>query len=133
MGAVDGVGGARQRCGTQGGLVHARPAVHQAAVVPLQHFIPGQQVMAEGDRLGGLQVSEAGHDGVGVGGGQFNRTLLQAGQFRGDQVNGAAQVKPYVCGHLVVTGATGMQLLAGYADELGEPGFDVHVHIFQLY
>ena len=47
-------------------------------MVAREHLEPGQQVVAEGHRLRGLQVSEAGHDGVGFGLGQLQQARLQA-------------------------------------------------------
>ncbi len=63
---------------------------------------------------------------------QVNRAQLQAREFARDAVDGRAQVQANVGGHLVVAGATGVQLFAGDADQFGEPGLDIHVHIFQL-
>ena len=37
--------------------------------------------MAEGDRLGDLQMGEARHDGVGLALGQVEQAVLQAAQF----------------------------------------------------
>ena len=48
--------------------------IHQALVViALEHLEPGQQVMTESHRLRDLQVSETGHDGIGLAGRQFRR------------------------------------------------------------
>ena len=52
-------------------------ASYEAAAVALEHLEIGQQVMAEGDRLGDLQVRKAGHDGFGVGLGLGEQGLLQ--------------------------------------------------------
>ncbi len=64
--AVDRVGGAGQRGGAERQAVDALAAVGEALGIAAEHFEIGQQVMAESDRLGDLQVGEAGHDGVGV-------------------------------------------------------------------
>ena len=51
-------------------------------------------------------------------------------QLFGDHVDFIA-VQANVGSDLVVTATAGVQLLAGDADAVGQPGFDVHVHIFQ--
>src|SRR3546814_5205466 len=58
------VGGARQRGAAQGHAVGALAAVDQALVVAAEHLEPGQQVVAEGDRLGRLQVEIGRASGV---------------------------------------------------------------------
>ncbi|MCY1421274.1 hypothetical protein D9M71_369240 [compost metagenome] len=129
---VDGVGGAGQRGAAQRHAVGALAAVDQALVVAAEHFEPGQQVVAEGDRLGGLQVGEAGHDGVGFALGLLQQALLQAGDFGEDDVDLVAQPQADVGGHLVVARTAGVQLLAGDADAVGQACLDVHVHVFQV-
>ncbi len=130
--AVDRVGGARQRGAAQGHAVGALAAVDQALVVAAEHFEPGQQVVAEGDRLGRLQVGETGHDGFGFTLGLLQQALLQAGDFGQDQVDFVAQPQADIGGHLVVAAAAGVQLLAGDADAVGQACFDVHVHVFEV-
>ncbi len=89
--------------------------------------------MAEGHRLGGLQVGEAGHDGVGFGLGETQQTLLQTGDFAEDHVDFVAQPQADVGGDLVVAAASGVQLLADDADAVGQTRLDVHVHVFQVH
>ncbi len=89
-------------------------------------------MVAEGHRLCGLQVGEAGHDGFGFALGLFQQSLLQAGDLGQDQVDLVAQPEADVGGHLVVARASGVQLLAGDADAVGQARFDVHVHVFQV-
>ena len=88
--------------------------------------------MTEGHWLGGLQVGETGHDGVGFGFGQTEQTLLQAGDFCQDQVDLVAQPQADVGGHLVVAATAGVQFFAGNADAVGQTRLDVHVHVFQV-
>ena len=90
-------------------------------------------MVAKGHRLGGLQVGEPGHDGVDLFGRQADGAALQAGQLTGDSVDGGAQVEPDIGGHLVVARAPGVQLLAGHPDQLRQPGFDIHVDVFQFH
>ena len=74
--ALDRVRRARQRSAAERHAVGALAAVDQTLVIAREHFEPGHQVMAEGHWLGGLQMSEAGHDGVCLGFGQAQQTLL---------------------------------------------------------
>ncbi|MND45824.1 hypothetical protein D3C80_366880 [compost metagenome] len=90
-------------------------------------------MVAEGHRLGGLQVGEAGHDGVGFRLGQAEQALLQTGDFLDDGIDFIAQPQADVGGHLVVAATTGVQLLAGDADAVGQARLDVHVHVFQVH
>jgi hypothetical protein len=57
---------------------------------------------------------------------------LQLGEQAADQVNLAAQPQAHVGGHLVVAAAAGVQALARVAHQLGQAGFDVQVHVFQV-
>jgi hypothetical protein len=126
---VDGIAGAGQRRRAQGQAVDPLAAVGQAFRVAGEHFLPGHEVVAEGHRLGRLQVGEAGHDGIGVG---FR--LVQQGDAGGaDQrlqaVDGVAQPQAHVGGHLVVAGTAGVQALSGVADFPGQGPLDVEVDV----
>ena len=57
---------------------------------------------------------------------------MQVGQQRDDEVHLAAQPKAHVGGDLVVSGAAGVQALAGVAHQLGQARFDVEVNVFQV-
>jgi hypothetical protein len=76
--AVDRVGGAGQRGGAERQAVDALAAVGEALGVAAEHFEIGQHVVAEGDRLGDLQVGEAGHRRAGFLFGQIDQRERKA-------------------------------------------------------
>src|SRR5690606_34125648 len=131
--AVNRVGSTSQGGRAQRHHVYPLTAVLQAIGIAYQHFVPGQQVVAESHRLGSLKVGKARHDGLGFALGQVQQTGLQAGQLFGNHVDFVPQVQADVGGHLVIPATTGVQLLAGDADAVGQPGFDVHVYVFHAY
>ena len=78
--AVDGKGRAGQRRGAQRRFVQPLARILEAAAVAREHLDIGQQMMAEGDRLGRLHMGEAGHDGGGVRFGLRQQRALQRQQ-----------------------------------------------------
>ncbi len=130
--AVDRVAGAGQRGGAQRQAVDAAAAVGHALGVAREHLHVGQQVMAEGDRLGHLQVGEARQDGVGVLFGQVQQRPAQCAQQADDGVDLAAQPQADIGGDLVVARAAGVQALAGVTDQRGQACFDIQVNVFQV-
>ena len=90
-------------------------------------------MVPKSDRLGSLQVGKAGHDGVRFALGQVHQSGLQTGDLAQDGIDGIPQIETDVGGHLIVTGASGVQLLAGNADALGQSCFNIHVHVFQFH
>ena len=88
-------------------------------------------MMAEGHGLRRLQMGEAGHHPVMMGFGAREQGPLQVLQKRVDAVDGIAQPEAKVGGDLIVARARGVQLAAGLADPVGQPGLDVHVDVFE--
>ncbi len=88
-------------------------------------------MVAEGHRLGGLQVGEAGHDGGRFTLGQVQQSGHQVQILFFQNQHLVTQPQADIGGHLVVPGTAGVQFLAGDADLVGEPRFNVHVHVFQ--
>ncbi len=58
--------------------------------------------------------------------------MLDAGDCRAHRVDGVAQVQTQIRGHLIVTRASGVQLLSHLTDTIDKTCFYVHVHIFEL-
>ena len=100
-------------------------------MVALQHFVPGQHVVAEGHRLCRLQMGEAGHDRGGLALGESDQRRLQPRELGVDAVDLGAQPQPDVGGDLVVARAPRVQFLAGDTYALRKACLDVHVHVLE--
>ncbi len=107
--AVDRKRRAGERRRAERAFVQPLARIGEAAAVARRHLDIGEQVMAEGDRLRGLQMGEARHHGRGV----FERLLgeraLIGGERRVDPVDGVAHPEPEIGRHLVVARARGVQ------------------------
>lgn len=130
MRTVDRKGRAGERCRAEWHRIHAPAAVGETLPIAQQHLEPGEEVVAEGDGLRGLQVREAGHDGSGIGFRSFKQGFAKAHQFCVETIDCPAQPEADIGGDLVVSGAAGVQLLAGIPNKLREPRLDVHVDVF---
>ena len=127
--AVDGVGGARQRAAAQGADVHPLFPVRKAVHVPQEHLHIGQQVMAEGDRLGPLQMGVAGHHVRRMGGGLLEQRVAEGGHLLVEGARRVPQEQAQVHRHLVVAAAAGVQPLARLADALCQLGLHKGVDV----
>ena len=123
---------AGQRRGAERRFVEARAAVGEAAAVAAEHLDIGHQVMAEGDRLGGLQMGEARHDRRGILVGAVDQRGLQVAQHQLDLVDRVAHPQAHVERDLVVARARGVQAAAGRADDVGQPLLDVEMDVLEL-
>ncbi len=79
-----------------------------------------------------LQVGEAGQDHLDVLLSHIDQRHLQLFEQVADQINLAAQPQAHVGGDLVIAAAACVQALARIAHQLGQAGFDVQVHVFQV-
>jgi len=82
--------------------------VVEAAGVAGEHFDVGQEVVAEGDGLGGLEVGEAGHDGGGVFLGTGGQSQHEVADLEVYGVRGVADEETEIGGDLVVAAAGGV-------------------------
>ena len=130
--AVDGKGRAGQRRGAQRRFIHPLPGVLETAAVAREHLDIGQQMMAEGHRLGRLHMGEARHDGVDMLLGLREQRALQRQQALIGAFAGGAHPKPEIRHHLVVARARGVQPPGRRADDLGQPRLDVQMNVFQF-
>ena len=130
--AVDRIGRAGQSGGTKRAAVDATTKVKHALTITLKHFDISQHVVTEGHGLGDLHVGEARHDEAGVLLGLMHHDFLKVFEAGDDHVDFAAQIQTDVGGHLVVAGATGVQTLAGVADESRQTSLNIEMHVFEL-
>jgi len=89
--AVDREARAGEGGGAQRQAVHAAARIHEALRIPAEHLEIGHQMVAEGDRLGHLQVREPGHQGLGVLPGQVEQRFAQVAVERQQRVDLGAQ------------------------------------------
>jgi hypothetical protein len=89
-------------------------------------------MVAEGDRLGALQMGETGHDRGGV---RFG-FLKQHGDERLERGGALPRLlldpEPEIHSHLIVARAGGVQASSSRSDDFGEPRFDIHVNVLAL-
>ena len=89
-------------------------------------------MVAEGDRLGRLQVREAGHRVGRVLRRAVGQNPHQVGHLSIQPIDGVPHPEAEIGRHLVVAAAGGMQALAGLAHQLGQARLDVQVHVLQV-
>ena len=129
---VDREGGAGERRRAERQRVGARAAVAKSLAVTLQHKDVREQVVAEDDRLGPLQVRVARQRCLHRLGRARGERLLHAAEAGPDARDHLAQVEPLVERDLVVPGAPGVQLSPDVADQLLETPLDVRVDVLEL-
>ena len=129
--AVDGEGRPRQGPGAEGEVIEPRGAVGKAPGVAFEHLVISEHVVAKEDRLGRLQMSEAGHDRVKIGLGLGEKGFLQLVEIAQHRCHFIAQIEADIKGDLIVARTGGVQLAADRSDALGESRFDIHVNIFK--
>ena len=129
--AVDGEGGPRQGRSAQRAFIEAFAGVGEAAAVAAQHLRISQQVVAEGDGLGRLQMGEARHDRARMIERPLGERLLEAAHLNVEIVYGVADPEAEIHRHLIVTRARRVQTPRVRTDDFGQPGLDVHMDVFE--
>ncbi len=112
-----------------GRFVHSPPAIGKPSAVAPDHLDIGHQMVAEGHRLGDLEMGEAGHHRIGFGFGTVEQRLLQVAHHRVDPVDRSAHPQPQIGRDLVVARARGVQASRGRPDQFGEPRLDIDVNV----
>ena len=88
-------------------------------------------MVAKGDGLGRLQMSEARKGGGGFFSSTLDQPLAQSLHHGQDAIDGTAQVQPGVGGHLIIARAARMELLGHIPQAGSQRPLDVAVHVFQ--
>ena len=114
-----------------GDFVEPLARIGKAAAVARRHLDIGQQMMAEGHRLRGLQMGKAGHHRAGM----LERLVGEralVGRERGiDRVDCVAHPEAEIGRHLIIARARGMQPSGRRADHVGQPALDIHMNVFE--
>ena len=88
--------------------------------------------MRETDRLCNLQMRETGHQRIDMLLRQIEQAALECDDQREHLVDRCAQIKPDVCGHLVIARAASVQPFTRSAYQIGQAFLDVQVDIFEV-
>jgi len=89
--------------------------------------------MAEGNRLGSLQMGIARHDGISMIFGQIQQGEDQILDQWLAVIGNLFNIEAHVGGYLIVAAAAGMEFFADIANPFGQNGFDIHMDIFHRY
>ena len=107
--------------------------VSKPAPVTTEHFNISHQMKAKGNWLSGLQMGISRHHCFCVGICLIQKSLLQACQQLVCLRKGFTQPQPDICGHLIISRAGSVQTPCRVPDQLRQPGFNIHMNIFQLF
>ena len=126
---IEGQGRAGQGARAERHLGRGRVGVHHPGRIAEKGMRVGQQVVADRDRLGALEVGVAGHrEGV-VPARRLRQGLDQPGKLLDDRRGGGAAVEAEVERHLVVAGAAGVEPAGAVRVDLAEPALDRGVDV----
>src|SRR5882672_3195625 len=89
-------------------------------------------MMREGDGLGGLEMGEAGHDGLDMPCRLRDERALQRREPLARPCAGFAHPEPEIRRHLVVARARGVQPAGRLSHDLREPCLDVEMNVLEL-
>ena len=87
--------------------------------------------MAEGDRLGDLQMGIARHHRGRVAFGLFDQGMLQRLELSIMPIDGVANPKAKIRRDLIVARSGGMQPPRRGTNQIGQSAFDIHMNIFE--
>ena len=110
---------AAQRRSAQRRAIGAFAAVLQSLSIAHEHLKPCEQVVAESDGLGSLQMGEARHHRLGVQLRLVQQRVEQRVRDGRQLVDLIAQVQAYDSRNLVIAGASGVQFFTDNANALG--------------
>ena len=128
---IDRERGAGERGGAERRFIQPLAGVLETTAVARGHLDIGKQMMAEGHRLRGLQMREAGHDGCGMFERAIDERLLERGERGIGLVENVADIETEIGRNLVVARTRGVQPAGGGADQLGQAALDIHMDILE--
>ena len=129
---VDGKRCAGQRRRPERAFVQPLARISDAAPVPLQHLDVGEEVVAERDRLGGLQMRETRHDRAGMPVRVFQQRRLEGAQPDIEVIERVPCPQPHGGGDLVVPRARGVQAPPRRPGNFRETVLHVHVDVLEV-
>ena len=88
---------------------------------------------AKGNWLSGLQMGISRHNRFRMGICLVQKRFLQAGQQLVSLGKRFAQPQPDICRHLIIARPGGVQTPCRITDQFSQPGFNIHMNIFQLF
>ena len=100
-------------------------------MIARQHLKPGKHVVPKGHRLGRLQVSKPGHDGVGFTFGHRQQCRLHTRNSLAQGIDTVTHIESHICGDLIVTRPTCVELFPYLTDLIDETCFNIHVHVLK--
>ena len=129
---VDREAGTGKGRGADRALVHMFDGMAHTLAVTAEHFDISHAMMTKGDRLRRLEMSKAGHHGVGMQVRLVEKCRDQPGQrrFGADQL--FLDPETEVERHLVIARTSRVQPSGNGPDQFRKSGFDVHVDVFEL-
>ena len=88
-------------------------------------------MMRQQDGLGALQMGVPRQHRFDMTAGKVHQNSLQFDQIPGNGINGVSQVQAHIQCNLIITASGGMQFVRDFPNDLGQPGFNMGVNIFQ--
>lgn len=131
-GAVDRKCRAGERGRAERAFVEALAGIGKPSPVAPEHLDIGQRMMAEGDRLGTLQMGKTRHRGCGMTLGLVEERGLKRAKSMVEFIDGVTDKELEVGRDLIISRACRVQPSSHRSDQLAKPGFDVEVNILIL-
>ena len=119
---VDGEGRAGERRRAERTFAQPLGRVGEAAPVARKHLDISEQMMAEGDRLRGLEMGEARHHRARIFERLGRERELERAERAVDRADLVPDIEPEIGRHLVVARARGVQLAGHRPDQLAQAG-----------
>ena len=132
VGAVERIRRPRESSGAERTEIHAGANVRQTLIVAFEHLHICAEMVCQRDRLCFLQMREARHNRIDVFLHQIMDRVEKAEEKCFCLIDLVANIELHIESDLVISGATGVKLLACCTDALGERRFDETVDVLGL-